>query len=80
MDSACDVIKRSSSPLNSVSAFPGTLISSESRAYLLKDHHPVGQSASLSVVFSKWTVLIGRTGSDTMFSIPNLTLTLNDIP
>jgi hypothetical protein len=45
--------------LNSVSAFQGTLISSKSRVYLLMDRDPVGQSASRSVGFSKWTVLIG---------------------
>jgi len=35
--------------LNSVSAFPGTLISSKSRVYLPKDGDPVGLPASRSV-------------------------------
>ena len=39
-----------------------TFISSKPRVYLLKDGDPVGQSASRSVEFSKWTLLIGRTG------------------
>ena len=51
--------------LNSVLAFLGTLISSKSRVYLLTDRDQVGQSASRSVGFSKWTVLIGRSGFDT---------------
>ena len=63
--------------LNSVPAFLGTLISSKSRVYLLKDRDRVGQSASRSVGFSKWTVLIGRTGFDTISSIPDPTLSLS---
>jgi len=65
-----------SGALNSVSAFLGTLISSKSRVYSLKDRDQVGQSASRSVGFSKWTVLIGRTGFDTIPSIPDPTLSL----
>jgi hypothetical protein len=42
------------------------LISSKSRVYLLKDCDPVGLSVSESVGFSKWTLLIGRTGFGTM--------------
>jgi len=38
--------------LNSVSAFPGTLISSKLTVYLLKDHDPVGLSASRLAAFS----------------------------
>ena len=56
----------------------GTLRSSKSRVYLLKDIDPVGQSASRSVGFSKWTVLIGRTGFDTISSIPDPTLSLTE--
>jgi hypothetical protein len=56
--------------------FQGTLISSESMVYLLKDRDQVGQSASRSVGFSKWTVLIGRTGFDTISSIPDPTPSL----
>jgi hypothetical protein len=52
--------------LNSVSAFPGTFISSKSRVYSLKDGDPVGHSASRSLAFSKRTVLIGRTDFDTI--------------
>jgi len=62
--------------LNSVSAFQGTLISSKSRVYLLMDRDPVGQSASRSVGFSKWIVLIGQTGFDAISSIPDPTLSL----
>jgi len=62
--------------LNSVSAFQGTLVSSKSRVYLLMDRDPVGQSASRSVGFSKWTVLIGRTGFDAISSVPDPTLSL----
>jgi len=64
------------SHLNSVSGFPGTLRSSKSRVYLLKDRDPVGLPASRSVGFSKWTVLIGRTGFDTITSVPDQTLNL----
>jgi hypothetical protein len=62
--------------LNSVSALRVTLVSSKSRVYLLKDRDQVGQSASRSVGFSKWTVLIGRTGFDTISSLPDPTLSL----
>ena len=65
--------------LNSVSAFTGTLISTKPRVYLLKDRDPVGQSASRSVGFSKYKVLIGRTTSDTIYSIPDPTLSLNPV-
>ena len=54
--------------LSSVSAFLGTLRSSKSRVYLLKDHEPVGLPASRSVGLSKWTDLIGQTGFDTTTS------------
>jgi len=50
------------------------LIYSKSMVYLLKGRDPVGLSASRSAEFSKWTVLIGRTGFDTMASIPDPTL------
>jgi len=60
-----------------MSAFSGTLISSKSRDYLLKDRHQVGQSASRSVRVSRWTVLIGRTEFGTMFSIPDSALSSN---
>ena len=59
-----------------MSAFQGTLISSKSRVYLLMNRDPVGQSASRSVGFYKWTVLIGRTGFDAISSIPDPTLSL----
>jgi hypothetical protein len=62
--------------LNSVSGLLVTLRSSKSRVYLLKDRDPVGPSASRSIGISKWTVLIGRTGFDTVSSITNLTLSL----
>jgi hypothetical protein len=62
--------------LNSVSAPRVTLRSSKSKVYLLKDRDAVGLSASRSVGFSKWTVLIGRTGFDTTSSIPDPTLSL----
>ena len=65
--------------LNSVSALPVTLISSKPMVYLLKDHDPVGLSATRSVGFSKWAVLIGRTGLDTISSIPNSTLSLKGL-
>jgi hypothetical protein len=35
---------------------------------------------SRSVQLSKWTVLIGRTGFDTMYSIPDPTLSLRWMP
>ena len=38
--------------------------------------HPVGLSVSQWVEFSKWTVLIGRTGFDTILSVPDPTLSL----
>jgi len=65
-----------SARLNSVSALPVTLISLKSRVYLLKDRDLVGLSVSRSVEFSKWAVLIGRTGFDTIPSIPDPTLSL----
>ena len=65
--------------LNSLSAFLETLISSKPRVYLLNDRDQVGQSANRTVGFSKWTVLIGRTGFDTISSIPDPTLNLNGI-
>jgi len=49
---------------------------SESRVYLLVNLNPVGPSASLSVGFLKWTVLIGRTGFDTIYSTPSPTVSL----
>ena len=49
---------------------------SKSRVYLLRDHEPAGLSASRSVGFPKWTFLIGRTGFDTIPSIPDPTLSL----
>jgi len=57
--------------LKSVSTFRGALISSKSMVYLPKDGDPVGRSARRSVEFSKLTVLIGRTGFDTISSIPD---------
>jgi hypothetical protein len=59
-----------------VSSSPLTLISSKPRVYLLKDGDPVGLSAGRSVFFSEWTVLIGRTGFETVFPIPDPTLSL----
>ena len=43
------------------------------------DRDPVRQSASRSVGFSKWTVLIGRTGFDAISSIPDPTLSLRSV-
>jgi len=43
------------------------------------DGDPVGVSASRSVGCSKWTVLIGRTGVDTILSVPYPTLSLKVI-
>jgi len=63
-----------SDALNSVSAFPESLISSKPRVYLLTDREPGAQSASWSVGFSTGTVLIARTGFDTATSIPDPTL------
>jgi len=63
--------------LNSVSEGHVLFISSRSRVYCLKDGDPVGLSASRSVGFPKWTVLIGGTGFDTIHSIPDPTLGLN---
>jgi hypothetical protein len=59
---------------NSVSEGSVPLISSKSRVCLPKDDDPVGLSLSRSVEPPKWTVLIGRTGFDTMYSIPDPTL------
>ena len=59
-----------------MSAFLGTLIFSKYRVYVLKDRDQVGQSASRSVEFYKWTVLIGRRGFGTISSIPDPTLSL----
>jgi hypothetical protein len=53
------------------------LISSKPRVDLLKDCDPVELSGSSLVGVPKWTVLIGRTGFDTMYSIPDPTLGLN---
>jgi hypothetical protein len=64
-------------PLNSVSAFSGTLFPSNSMVYLLKYRDQVGQSASRSVGLSQSTVLIGRTRFGTMSSIPDPTLSLS---
>ena len=50
----------------------------DSRVYLLKDGNPVGLSASRSVRFSEWTVLIGRTGFGTIPSISDPTMSLSD--
>jgi len=61
--------------LSSVSARPVTLGSSESGIYLPKDRDQVGQSARRSVGFSDWTVLIGRTGFDTISWLPDPTHT-----
>jgi len=69
-------LKRDEAALNSVSEGPVRLISLKSRVYLIKDRNPVGPSASRSVVFWKWTALIGRTVFDTIPSIPNPTLSL----
>jgi len=63
--------------LNSVSEGLVPLISSKSRAYLLQKYDPVGLSMSRSVELSIWTALIGRTGFDTMYSIPDPTLSLS---
>jgi len=52
------------------------VISSKSRDYLLKDYDPIGLSTRRSVDISKWTVLIGRTGFYTMYTIPDPTLSL----
>jgi hypothetical protein len=49
------------------------LISSKSRVYLLENRHPDRRPVSRSVGLTKRTVLIGRTGSDTMTSIPDPT-------
>jgi len=57
-------------------ALQGLNAVSKSRVYSLKDRDPVGLSASRSVGLSKWTVLIGRTGFDTISSIPDPTLSL----
>ena len=54
-----------------------TLRSSKSRVYLLKDRDQVGLPACRSVRFPKWTDLIGQTGSDTIYSIPDPTLSLS---
>ena len=62
--------------LNSVSEGLVPLISSNSRVYLPKDCDPVGLSVSRSVGFSKWAVVIGRTGFGTISSIPDPTLSL----
>ena len=53
------------------------MISSKSRVYSLKDCDPFGLSVSRSVGFPKMTVLIGRTGFDTMYSIPDPTLSFS---
>jgi len=58
---------------------PVLLISSRSVVYLLRDRDPVGLSASRSAGFSKWTVLIGRTGFVTISSLPDPTLSLTSI-
>ena len=76
MDSARHVIIRRH--LNTVSGDPGDSISSKTRVYLLKDRDPVGLPSSGSVGISKWAVLIGRTGFDTIHSIPDQTLSLTD--
>ena len=52
----------------------------EIEGYLLKDRDPVGLSASRSVGFSNRVVLIGRTGFDTTYSIPDPTLSLSQMP
>ena len=41
------------------------------------DRDPVGLSAGRSVGFWKWTVLIGRKGFNTRYSIPDPTLSLS---
>ena len=56
-----------------VSALLVTLISSKSRVYLLEHQVPVGHAACWSVEFSTRKVLVGRMGSDTMYSIPDPT-------
>jgi len=47
---------------------------SKSRDYLLKNRDPDGVSACRSAGFPTWTVLIGRTGFHTIFSIADPTL------
>jgi hypothetical protein len=48
--------------------------------YLLKDLDPVGLSLSRLAELPKWTVVIGRTGFDTIPSIPDPTLSLTQAP
>ena len=67
------------STLNSVSEGPVPPISSKSRVFLLKDCDPVGLSASRSVGFSIWTVLIGRTVFNTMLTVPDPTLSISRV-
>ena len=47
------------------------------QVYSLKDRDQVGLSAGRSVGFIKCTVLIGRTGLSTWFSVPDSTLSLS---
>ena len=63
--------------LNTVSEGHVLFISSRSRVYRLKNHVPVGLWASRSVRFSKWRVLIRRTGFGTVSSISDPTLSLS---
>jgi hypothetical protein len=63
--------------VNSVLGGYVTLISSKPKVCLLKDGDPVGLSASRSVGFQKCTVLIGRTGFDTIPSMPDPTLSFS---
>ena len=58
---------------------PRNAVSSKSRVYLLKDGDPVGCSARRSVGLSKRTVHIGRTGFNTISSLPDPTQSLNSV-
>jgi hypothetical protein len=75
-DVVCHVVQRNWIPafLNSVSGRLVALISLKPRVYLLKNHDPVGPSASRSAGFPLWSVLFGRTDFHAMTSIPELTL------
>ena len=61
-------------PLDSVYEAPDFFISSKSRVYSFMVSELVGLLACQSVGFSKRTVVIGRTGSDTIPSKPHPTL------
>ena len=66
--------------LVSMSALLVTLRSSKPMVYLQGDRNPVGLSANRPVGCLEWTVLIGRTGFDNMYSIPDPTLSLKGVP